>query len=460
MILGLSLTLMLVLCARAVFDWRSAAYGMIIMTQLQDPVRKIMPGAPSYLVLLSAPVLLAGLFGLVQARPLWWSSFRALNPKVAARALLLVVFCLPAAAISASYGPFSWTYTLLGAASYGLLFLSIVMGYHLLGEEGAFRRLLAAYCMSTALMMTGGWFELLGYFDESLVIGTDALGKDWIRYRTGYTVDLIAGFYRSPDVMGWHAAACAMLAGILALTARGFGRFVWVLVILVALSGLVLCGRRKMAYMLPLFIGLVPLLTFWFGRNRGMATLSVVVGIVVGGGGLLAFGAIDGARESDFLRYYLEGSTESITRVDEQGITTALATLEQSGFLGGGLGFATPGAHSLPFARPRVWQESGTARLMFELGVPGLIALLLLGVALLRGAVLSLRYAASRDQRVLTYCTGLMAFFLANCASLVYSGQILADPFIASFIGMSLGLVLGFRRSDRPKFLRQQGNFA
>ena len=44
------------------------------------------------------------------------------------------------------------------------------------------------------------------------------------------------------------------------------------------------------------------------------------------------------------------------------------------------------------------------------------------------------------------YSIGLLAFVLANFASLSISGQILADPFIASFIGIAIGMQLSFRR--------------
>lgn len=447
MILALTLGLMLALSVRAAFDWRTAAYGMIIMTQLQDPVRKLTPGAPGYLVLLAGPVLIGGLLGLIQAKPGWWSEFRAANPQVGDRVLLLILFCLPAAAISATYGAFSWTYTLLGVSSYSVLFLSIVMGFYMLGEENALRRLMAFYCLTTTVMLTGGWLEFLGMFAGSPLIGTDALNMEWIRYRGGYTVDLIAGFYRSPDVMGWHAAACGMFGVILLFTSRGFGRILWFVVILFAISALILCGRRKMAYMLPLFLLLIPILRFWVGRAQGAIAMSLSLGLMLIGALLL--GDRVGGVDSDFLRYYVEGSVETVDRIEGHGLDSVLVTFRQNGFLGGGLGFATPGAQNIPFARPRVWQESGPSRLMFELGVPGLIALLLLGVALFGCALRSLSFAASRDARVLLYCSALFAFFLANGASLVVSGQILGDPFITAFIGISLGLVLGFRRRDR-----------
>jgi len=40
----------------------------------------------------------------------------------------------------------------------------------------------------------------------------------------------------------------------------------------------------------------------------------------------------------------------------------------------------------------------------------------------------------------------LLAFFIANVASLTVSGQILADPFIAAFLGIMVGLLLSIVR--------------
>jgi len=44
------------------------------------------------------------------------------------------------------------------------------------------------------------------------------------------------------------------------------------------------------------------------------------------------------------------------------------------------------------------------------------------------------------------YVAGLMAFFLANVGSLTVSGQILADPFIAAFLGILVGVALSAPR--------------
>jgi hypothetical protein len=45
------------------------------------------------------------------------------------------------------------------------------------------------------------------------------------------------------------------------------------------------------------------------------------------------------------------------------------------------------------------------------------------------------------------YVVGLVAFFIANVGSLTVSGQILADPFIAAFLGLLVGVALSFGRT-------------
>jgi O-antigen ligase len=106
----------------------------------------------------------------------------------------------------------------------------------------------------------------------------------------------------------------------------------------------------------------------------------------------------------------------------------------------------------LKVERPRVWQESATSRILVELGVPGTIGFLIVMVAI----VFNLWRVAMSQLRARTpqsaYAAGLLAFFLANVGSLTVSGQILADPFIAAFLGFLVGMTLAVvrLRSDDP----------
>ncbi len=92
--------------------------------------------------------------------------------------------------------------------------------------------------------------------------------------------------------------------------------------------------------------------------------------------------------------------------------------------------------------------ESGTSRVLVELGVPGALGLgsvmIALGLALFGVVQQNLR---SRNLGA-HYGAGMFACFVANIGSLVVSGQILADPFIASFLGVLAGLTLSLARPE------------
>jgi hypothetical protein len=147
--------------------------------------------------------------------------------------------------------------------------------------------------------------------------------------------------------------------------------------------------------------------------------------------------------------------------VTAQGFLAVYLTYQDYGFFGTGLGTATPGSQHLQVDRPRVWQESGSSRIMVELGVPGAFGFLLVMMAL----VYSIWNVTISQVRLKTpqspYAAGLLAFFVANVGSLTVSGQVLADPFIAAFLGFLVGLSLSvvrlapedaFKRKRQPRY--------
>ena len=433
--------------AIGVAQWRLALFVMALIAAVQDPLRKLVPGAPGYLVLATALVLMAAIIGLVSNYPPWWRGFGWYFPRIRLAMALFVLACIPAALISATYGPGSWLLTLLGVFSYGSLLLSMVVGFYFAYGLGDIRRFLAFYCLVSSVMLVGGLIQYFELWPGARVIGTEALDMEWLRYGEGYIVKMIAGFYRSPDVMGWHAAAVAMLAVILAMTGRGPGRWLWFALTAAALVELLLCGRRKMVYMIPFFLlGVVVLYSLsgvrrqWFGFLGVVLLPLVSIGII---GDWLG-------DDSTQVRYYTDNPRDTVDQLHRHGFASVIGTYEQAGFFGSGLGVATPGSHHLQVARPRVWQESGPSRVMVELGVPGLLALVGVMVAVLSAAWRVTRYHLLATTPMAPYAVGLFAFFLANVGSLVVSGQILADPFIASFLGMSIGMVLSLARLPVP----------
>ncbi|MBK6726674.1 MAG: hypothetical protein IPG63_05335 [Xanthomonadales bacterium] len=443
MIQGALLGLIALLSIHAVGNWRSGLLSIVLISALQDPVRKLTPGTPGWLVLASTPVLAALIFGSRFSIRGWFSEFRRTFPRVSQSLKLLALMAVPAALISATYGPGSWMLTVFGVFSYGVILSAVVVGFHFPRGPADVHRLLSAYCVVHGIAIGGGVLEYLAWFPQWTLLGDEALGFNWVRHEWGYVVEIICGFYRSGDVLGWHASAVAMLSLVLALASTGARRWSWLALSGWAVVALLLCGRRKMVYMMPLF-GAVLIWVFWqAGRAARAWSLAGLLLLPMASVWLVRDWMGD---ESPQMRYYTETGHLTLGTVRNQGFNSLLETFEQTGFLGAGLGTAAPGSHQIPAARPRIWQESGPSRVLVELGVPGATAF----VALLISIASAMWRATNRQLRQNTrgglYAAGLLAFFAANIGSLTVSGQILADPFISAFLGIQIGMVLAFAR--------------
>ena len=443
MALYLLLGLAFVFSLRSFVGWRQGIALMIVLAALQDPLRKLTPGTPSWMVLATAPVFAAMVIGSLGGTRRWWGEFARYYPAVAKALLLLIALSLPAAAISATYGDGSWMLTVIGAFSYSVIFLAVIAGFHYPRKLADVRKVIGVYCLVHGVMLSGGVFEYLGWFSNWQALGDDVLGYSWFRDMSGYRVNIIAGFYRSGDVMGWHAAAVSTLSLVLAVTGRGERRRYWLVLSALAVIALLLCGRRKMVYMLPVFALALGWIYWQAGRSSKIWALVGLLALPVAS--VWVVGDWLGEKSSP-VRYYTETSGQTLDSFEEHGFRSLVDTYNQTGLFGAGLGTATPGSHNLNVERPRTWQESTSSRILVELGVPGALAFFGVMVSLM----LSLWRLARQQLRARSppaqYVAGLVAFFLANVGSLTVSGQILADPFIAAFLGFLVGLALSCAR--------------
>lgn len=445
MALYLIIALAAIACFFTFLNWRHGIFWMIVLAAVQDPIRKLIPNAPNSLLLISIPVFFISLFTMLGRYGNSWSVLAGFYPRIVASLRWLILACIPAAILSFLYGPGSWTYTLFGALSYSYIPLAILLGFCFLRSEKDLRLLLIFYCVISSVLLLGTFIE---YFNLSFlpsIVGTKALGFDWIRYRSGYTVDLLAGFYRSPDVMGWHAASTSMLTLLLAFSRRGNVQWQWLMASGLAFAALLVSGRRKMTFMVPFFVLLFVFLLSQ-SRRRGLNFQSLLILsscflITYVTADLLGLNA-----ESEVIRYYTDDPGDISTQVQTHAWASVWESFRQNGFWGAGLGFASPGAQNLPFPRPRMWQESGPSRLVAEVGLPGLTMMVVFLGQVVLSAWRNIQSLASRFSIFTLYSIGLLAFVIANIGSLSVSGQILADPFISCFIGFSMGMQLSLLR--------------
>ncbi len=427
----------------ALVNWRLGVLLMIGLAALQDPLRKMVPGTPGYLALVTAPIFFALAARALSTTPGWWRQFELHFPKIAKPLALFILLCMPAAAISLTYGQGSWMLTLLGVFSYSVIFLAVIVGFNFAKRGVDVRALLAWYCGVHGVMLMGGYLEYFGWFSGWLMLSDKAMGFEWVRHQQGYVVKFIAGFYRSGDVMGWHAAAVACLSVVLAMSSVGRRRWLWYGISIMAVGALLMCGRRKMVFMLPVF--LVALGWLYWQANRPARVLSLLILLSIPSASIMLI-ASEFSEDLTAIRYYRETAGEAVDSLQSHGIESVLVTVRQNGFFGAGLGVATPGSQHLKVERPRAWQESAPSRVVAELGILGATGLMLVILGIVLTCWRCTRLALVHRSPYAIYSAGLFAFFISNVGSLTVSGQILADPFIAAFLGLMVGVALSIVR--------------
>lgn len=424
----------------ALVRWRWGLLLMIPIGLLQDAVRKLTPGAPGYLLLPAGAVWLASVVGAFACGDVSWANFRRMYRTLSAAILLFALLIIPATIRSAMYGPGSWRITLIGLFIYGSLLVGMMIGTQYPRQTGDLPRLLGWYCACAAVLVSGGVFERLGI--DLPALGTRALDYVWITYRTGGAVRMYAGFFRGPDIHGWHSATLVMLALALAVCTRGWkARGVWLTLAAWGAAAVLVCARRKMVAMVPVFAIAFAVLTILHGRGRRLGLMLTLL-FAIGASGFQAYRTYVSDEYID--EFYLSTLDTARDDVVRHGWNALAVTYRQAGFLGYGVGMATQGIQHIQADRPRAWQEGGLGKLLAELGVPGLIGFIFMLALLGRALILDIRQASLSPQYPLY--AGLAALLIANASAAVVSAQIYGDPFLAALMSFFIGLTLSAAR--------------
>lgn len=439
---SLLISLVVAGCLVALFNWRWGVMAAILVSLLQDPLRKMIPGTPAYLVMAAMPIWMAAMLSAAFANQLSIQRFFNSFPRLGMWAQIFGAYLLIPAAISATYGRNSWLITLLGAFVYATMFFVLVAGWQYPDRRNSLAGALCFYIVVASLMLIGGPLEALGQAKGNPFIGTEMLGHVWVTYRTGAPVYMLAGFFRSPDVMGWHASLVFMMGVILAFRSKGPARWFWIAVAVWGVLNIWLCGRRKMLSMVLVFFGCYSLLVFRFKKVQKILSASGTALMIVGLGWYLISSMFYNEAVE---RFYLTAFTEAQDQIQRHGINSVVGTIHQAGFWGYGLGMSQQGVHNIPNVEtPRLWQESGPSKLVAELGVPGNVIYVVLGVVMFITAFHVVRLGQQKTSFYLT--AGLLSVLAANVASSVVSAQIFGDPLVAFLLAFLLGLLLSDAR--------------
>jgi hypothetical protein len=440
MALALYLALIGLATLFALVDWRRAWLFVIFCGVVQDPVRKLTPGSPvwvSFLVIILYGAIIIGARRelIADAR-----DFARRFPAIST-SLIVVFITLCVAALNGiiTYGVALWKVPLLSLITYCVPLLAAAFGYTWLRREEGMYAFLRIYAWATAIALIGTFLEYLRV--ESPIFGLVAYQGDYIRHLPGIQIRLLSGIYRSPDVMAWHAAMLTSIAIAFALR-HGFGRsmLIWSSLAAWGFFNCMIAGRRKAIYFVVLFV--VVFLWRSFKRVRAAQAMAIVLPL------LLLGLIVRQLAKDDATSIYARGALTTQSEIAQRLQGGILETFSQFGLMGAGLGTATQGVYHLLGNRAVVgWQEGGLGKLAVELGLPGILALLILGWFMIR-VLLRLTTIADVPGSSHFLRTLLFALTVANATGFIVSAQAYTDAVLALLTGFLGGCLFATAALD------------
>lgn len=451
MALVLYLTFLGAAAAFALVDWRRAWFLVVLAGVLQDPVRKLTPGSPviiSFAVVgLYAAILFSARNELIAYASEFGRRFGQLYTVLLAFVFLLVVAALNGVV---TFGMVNWKVPTVSFVTYVVPLIACLLGYAWLQREEAMERFFTVYAVFTSVALLGTIAE---YFRvESPMLGMVSTYGDYIRHLPGIQIRMLSGIYRSPDIMAWHAATLSSIGIAMALR-HGFGRrtVVWGGVAAWGFLSCMLGGRRKAIYYVIAFVAVFLWRYIRRVQNSQMIAFSVVL--------LLLFLVVRQLASNEETNVYARGATASRGEIVQRLEGGAFETFQQVGLMGAGLGAATQGMHHLVSQSRLGWQEGGMGKIAVEIGLPGLLALMLIvwvaGALLLRLTRIGDVEGSSQFIRAM-----LFALFLANGVSFMASAQAYSEPVLALTTGFFVGCLFATAALDERLAASQRAKAA
>ena len=440
-------------CLLLIWRWHQGVFGLVFWEAMKDPVRKLMPEHVVSMALAGGLLWIACLIGCLRDRD---TRRHAILPKQ---------FQLPAMLLFAFFffgtGTGWWheipmRVTGLGFVSYLFPFVGLVLGYYFRNRSGEVRQLMAFYCLLNAVLIGTAFLETAGY--KSPVLG--GIVMEWYRFRGTHSIPLPCGIYRSPDILGLHAAHVFIFGLLLALTAgRTLQRLSWFGMTYWGGLVLMISARRKMQGLALVFL-LVFVCLMALGARKSLQekARTIPYRVIIPGGSLFLFGMLVFWTYAPAQMVYAASILyEGPARVFSTMISAPEVTIRQSGFWGVGLGSATQGNTVVGKGFISGWQEDGLSRLVLEGGVPGTICMISgMALVLLSSLKMVVTHDSETQRQTDGPCilhTGLLSLFAGNLACYCISHQHLSgDPMFGALTGLWVGCI-GTRMETHQKEL-------
>jgi hypothetical protein len=428
----------------AITDWRRGVLMLVVTGALQDPARKLTPGTPFLMtmsvVLIYVAILVTMQFQLQRALADFTKRFSAVWS-----AFGITMFFIILAAVNGlmTNGVALWKVPVASLFIYLAPLPAVLIGYLYMDREDRLFTFIRVYCIVTSFALVGTVLEYLRF--DSRALGMVAQSGDYIRFLPGLQVRMLSGFYRGPDIMAWHAATLTSLAIVMVVRA-GISRSagLWSLAAVWGCFNTIVSGRRKAIYMVAIFTAVF--VWRYFRRLKTQQVAAFVVAALS-----IAF-VVHEIASNDNSSVYTKAASTTEQELAERLEGGLLGTIQQSGYLGQGLGVATQGTYH--FATDDQvsqgvfgWQEGGLGKLTVELGVPGLLAAALL---MWRALLMMNRIARHPDVPETSQIVRVMLFaaIVANIGNFLASAQVYSDPVLTLLTAFMAGALFGTSRLD------------
>jgi hypothetical protein len=321
------------------------------------------------------------------------------------------------------------------------------------------------YCQSPRDIERVLWIYVVLCLGMTSGVYLSQFGLDWDILRTvgepliiyplsGGEQALPNGFFRAPETAGWHTAMAVCMLTILVVSGRSVSlNWAGAILIPVFVGAVVFAGRRKYLYEVLAFIFIYGLMLIYLQRGEGKMKL-VFVGVLSGAVALGAMtlgyygedplGSSLRAGDSGEAEGYLE---MALTRVLGLSIQSFGSVIDDNGFFGSGAGTGSQGSQhfvgdNTGTLSTGLSAEGGFAKLLAELGVPGMLIACWLLFNLARLIWTLLKRLGAEEAPVVRMTCGIIAMLVANGFVFVGAHQIFGDPFVLILMGFLLGCVL------------------
>jgi hypothetical protein len=440
-------------------DWRKGLLAVLLVGVLQDVLRKLTPGVPSYFILWAMLVYVFVVLTVFLTRsfPEWRLLFLGDRRVRMAWIIFTVLIVIQLVHAFLRFGG-------IAVPAFGALFylgppLAMLVGAGFANGDWRIHQFLLTYvsiftpvCLSVYLspVFQDAWPVLreVGSF----------VGKELTIFQ-GYGVSLksFSGLMRVGEIASWHAATAAMFLAILALNSPSTARRVfWSVLILLLIGAIILTGRRKMLMALSIFFVAQWVLMARF--RRGMGRLSIML-LVIGTLASYTFTLLEPASPTV---HYVERGTTVFGDADDRLSTSVMlmkSAFNRSGGIGLGAGAGSQGAQYAGVDQSTAVggsAESGLGKLMVEIGIPGIVISLLLLFVVGHRVLKNLRWVGRMGEKYLVYQVSFSAFMFANMMTFMVATQVFGDLFILIILGTVGGFILRIDEQARRYVLRER----